>query len=123
MTEVLLSSIGIKLFDYIQSAKNFEVIKRLFIQECKYNISLLLTIDWNGNDKNFSKYLIMNLKSDISSFMLCNYKNDFLIFSKKQLNDFLKINSTNSDYQEREIIIQIVNKILVLKVIADIPDN
>ena len=74
MSEALLSSLGSNLVTFIQSSKNNEVIKRLFIQECKYNLSLLSTLEWKGNHKDFSKYIISNLKCEVSSLMLCQYK-------------------------------------------------
>lgn len=122
MYEALLSSLGENLITFIQSSKNNEVIKRLFIQECKYNLALLSTLDWKGNHKDFSKYIIVNLKSDISSLMLCHFKNDIFNFTKKELTELLRISSSNPD-EGKDIIIQIVNKILILKVLADIPSD
>ncbi|MCF8342519.1 MAG: hypothetical protein K9I82_16195 [Chitinophagaceae bacterium] len=122
MYEALLSSLGENLITFIQSSKNNEVIKRLFIQECKYNLALLSTLDWKGNHKDFSKYIIVNLKSDISSLMLCHFKNDIFNFTKKELTELLRISSSSPD-EGKDIIIQIVNKILILKVLADIPSD
>lgn len=122
MSEALLSFLGDNLITFIQSSKNNEVIKRLFIQECKYNLALLSTLDWKGNHKDFSKYIIVNLKSEISSLMLCHFKNDIFNFTKKELTELLRISSSNPD-EGKDIIIQIVNKILILKVLADIPSD
>ena len=123
MSEALLSSLGTNLVTFIQSSKNTEVVKRLFIQECKYNLALLSTLDWKGNHKDFSKYIVTNLRSDISSLMLCHFKNDLFNFTKKEILEIIKITDFNSYTEEKDILMQIVNKILVLKVLANIPEN
>lgn len=118
----LLSSLGGNLINFVQSSKNNEVVRRLFIQECQYNLSLLSILDWKWTDEAFPKYIVSNLKSDISTVMLCNYKNDFLNLTVNQFTKFIKSNDLVKESESNDIIIQIVNKILVLKVIAAMPE-
>lgn len=120
MSDAILLALGGNLLDFIQSEKNDEVVKRLFIQECRYNLSLLSLAKWKGADKSFNKYLAQNLKCEVASIMHCKYDNDFFHFTSAQIKKILKF----KDPEEKlitDILLQLINKISVLKVIANIP--
>ena len=68
----------------------------------------------------YSKVL-NNLKNDIANIMLCNYKNDLIQLTAEQLTTFFSIDDLMDEPKPRDLLVQIVNKIHLLKVIANIP--
>jgi hypothetical protein len=121
MSEFIYSILGEKLFDFVKTTKNREVIKRLFLQESRYNLSLLSILNWKDNNKEMSKYIITHLKNDIANIMLYNYKNDIIQLTAKQLTTFFSIDDLMNEPKPKDLLVQIVNKIHLLKVIANIP--
>jgi hypothetical protein len=121
MSDLIYSILGEKLFDFVKTTKNKEVIKRLFLQESRYNLSLLSILKWKDNNNEMSKYIITHLKNDIANIMLCNYKNDFLQLTAEQLTTFFSIDDLMDEPKPKDLLVQIVNKIHLLKVIANIP--
>lgn len=120
MTDAILLATGERFLDFLESKKNDEVLKRLFIQECRYNLSILSLKKWKGSDKFFLKYLIKNLKLEIASVMHCKYKNDFFHFTTSQAKKILNYKDPEEKFLN-DTFLQLINKISILKVIAEIP--
>ncbi len=79
------------MVDLLNSTKNKKLNKRLFIQECRYNLSLLNLTDWKGSSRDFKKYIINNLKTKITILILCHHKNDIFQIAENKVNKiFLK---------------------------------
>lgn len=120
MSDAILLAIGGNILDFIQSEKNDEVLRRLFIQECRYNLSVLSLSKWKDADKSFNKHLARNLKFDVASMMHCKYNNDFFHFTTAQFRKILQFKDIDESISA-EVLLQLVNKTSILKFIADIP--
>lgn len=115
--------LGNGLIELLNTTKNIELNKRLFIQECRYNISLLNLTDWKGSNRDFKKYVITNLKTDISTIMLCHHKNDIFKIADMEIKKIFLKDDKSDEPNSNNLFTQIINKISLLKVIANIPEN
>ena len=117
------SLLGNGLLELINSSKSKELNKRLFIQECRYNLSLLNITDWEGSSREFKKYIITQLKTEVAVIMLCNYKNAIIPLAEIEVRKIFIKDAKGDEPNSNNLFTQIVNKINLLKVIANIPDN
>jgi hypothetical protein len=119
----MYSLLGNGLLEFINSSKSKELNKRLFIQECRYNLSLLNITDWEGSSREFKIYIIKQLKTEIAVIMLCNYKNEIISLAEIEIRKIFVKDGKGDEPNSNNLFTQIVNKINLLKVIANIPDN
>lgn len=105
----------------LTSMENEEVRKRLFIQECRYNLDLLAILKWKNDTKAMSEYILPKLKTEVAELMLAHFKNDIL---NRSLDQFNKIFDDNNEEPEpTDLLTLIINKVKMLKVIAEIPGD
>jgi len=119
----MYSFLGNGLVDLLNSTKNKELNRRLFIQECRYNLSLLNLTDWKGSSRDFKKYIINNLKTEITTLMLCHHKNDIFQIAENKVNKIFLKDDRGDEPNSSNLFTQIINKISLLKVIVNIPEN
>jgi hypothetical protein len=110
-----------KLFSNITDK---EIQKRMFLKECRFNLSLLSILDWKEENKRelSAKYVLPKLETKYSLLMLNFYNADLFSIVKNNITNLLP-NVDEKIPDSNDIITQIVNKIEVLKVISDFPDE
>jgi hypothetical protein len=113
LSEKLLSNISDK-----------EIQKRLFLKECRFNLSLLSILDWKEENKRelSCKHILPKLETKYSLIMLSFYNSDLFSIVKNNITNLLP-NKDEKIPESNDIITQIINKIEVLKVVANLPDE
>jgi len=101
-----------------------EIQKRLFLKECRFNLSLLSFLDWKEENKRelSTKYVIPKLETKFSLLILNFYNTDLFSIVKNNITNLFP-NEEEKIPDSNDIITQIVNKIEVLKVISEFPDE
>jgi len=101
-----------------------EIQKRLFLKECRFNLSLLSILDWKEENKSElrNKFILPNLETKYSLMMLNFYNTDLFSIIKNNITNILP-NDDERIPESKDIITQIINKIEVLKVIVNLPDE
>lgn len=110
--------------ELIKNISHKEIQKRLFLKECRFNLSLLSILDWKEENKRelSAKYVLPKLKTEYALIMLSLYNTDLFSVVKNKINNLLP-NDDEKIPDSNDIITQIVNKIEVLKVISDFPEE
>ena len=64
-----------------------EIQKRLFLKECRFNLSLLSILDWKEENKRelTTKYVIPKLETKFSLLMLNYYNTDLFSIAKNNI--------------------------------------
>ncbi len=105
----------------VDNIKAKERLKKLFILECKYNLSLLDTTKWNDVDDEFKLEICKQLRIDAAISVYTHLDNGHLIdILKKKIS--YKTESTLEQTEDSRIS-SLIKRIDVLKTIAALPDN
>lgn len=121
---MILGSIIDKISDHvIAGISDKEIQKRLFLKECRYNLSLISILDWRDKGAELGKYVIPKLETQYSTLMLSYLDADTFSIVKNNITSFLKLDEGEKDIPHpKDVVTRIVNKIEVLKVIVSLPD-
>jgi hypothetical protein len=91
-------------------------LKKLFLIECRINLKILATTQWEGVSDDFKKEMIKSLESGAAKALFS--------FADKSISNFLfEIISTKNDGNKTEnelLIVSIISKIEVLKILSKI---
>ena len=121
MLPITIQPIEIALSALLKVKADKEKRKRLYHQECRFNLALLSILDWKADTKLMSEYIVPKLKSEIATLMLINFKNDFLNITANQLRVIFQREDDEPD--ANDLFTQVINKIELLKIIVNIPEE
>lgn len=102
--------------------KDVETRKRLFLLECRTNLSIINMIPLNISNKDLQTYvtqLLPTLNIEMSKLLLSHFKNDFL----SQISSTISFEEIEDEEillhnDPKDILIQIISKVETLKIIC-----
>jgi len=98
-----------------------ERLKKLFILECKYNLSLLDTTKWNDVDDEFKLEICKQLRVEAAKAIYSFTDRSVLSSIFKKVQKFSS--ESKNEYRNDSRIISLINRIDVLTTISELPDN
>jgi hypothetical protein len=110
--------------DINTSMKDEQIRKRLFILECRTNLSILAMMDWKVNNKiKHCLSLVPELNCEMSQLLLMHYENEFINNISMKFIDTSDEDGISTHDEPKNKLIQIISKIKALQVIAKQADN
>ena len=97
------------------------ILKKLFILECKYNLSLLDTTRWKDVDDDFKLEICKHLRVEAAKAIYSFTDKSVLSSIFEKVNKFSS--ESKNEYRNDSRIISLINRVDVITTISDLPES
>ena len=105
----------------VDNKKAEERLKKLFILECKYNLSLLDTTRWNDVDDDFKLEICKQLRVEAAKAIYSFTDKSVMSAIFEKVNKFSS--ESKNEYRNDSRIISLINRVDVITTISDLPES
>ena len=105
----------------VDNKKAEERLKKLFILECKYNLSLLDTTRWKDVDDDFKLEICKQLRVEAAKAIYSFTDKSVLSSIFEKVNKFSS--ESKNEYRNDSKIISLINRVDVITTISDLPES